>query len=65
MERCDRRKIGVQWDIAGSTRLWRIVGTIKGAGQTYDGSARRFCESERLGSEMGVKISLGPLVSFA
>jgi hypothetical protein len=63
IERRDRRKIGVQCDIAGSTRLWRIVGISRGAGQIYDGRARRFCESERLGSEMGVRISLDLLVS--
>lgn len=33
MARRDRNRMGVEWEIVGSTRLWRIVGIIKGAGQ--------------------------------
>lgn len=56
--RRDRSRIGVACDIVGSIRLWRAVGIIKGAGHKYDGRARRFCESERLGSEVGVRMCL-------
>ena len=61
MERRERSRMGVEWDIAGSTMLWRIVGIIKGVGQKYEGRARRLCESERLDSVIGVRISLRAL----
>lgn len=62
IERRDRSRIGVQWDIVGSTMLWSIVGINKGEGQKYDGRAWRLYASERLASEVGVKMSLGSLV---
>ncbi len=64
MARCVRRRSGVEWLIAGVTILCRMVGIINVDGQRYDGSVRRFWMNDRLGREMGVRISLLRLVGW-
>ena len=58
MARWLRSRRGVEWLIVGVIRLWRMVGVINIDGQRYEGSVRRFWISDRLGRDIGVRISL-------
>ena len=58
MARCVRSRRGVEWLIVGVMRLCRIVGMINVGGQRYEGRVRRLWISDRLGREIGVRMSL-------
>jgi len=58
MERCDLRRRGVECEIVGVMREWKIVGSRRAGGQKYDGSVRIWWARERLGVEIGVRMSL-------
>ena len=48
----------MEWLIVGVMRLCRMVGIINVDGQRYEGSVRRLWIIDRLGREMGVRMSL-------
>ena len=48
----------MEWLIVGVMRLCRMVGIINVDGQRYDGSVRMLWIIDRLGREIGVRMSL-------